>query len=511
MKEQEDILKSFACLLGSKDQPNNLQRPSSSFCLLKSSLNTARSRESLTSLLATDSDSICLIIPSLYLRKFDEDSKYNPLPAVGEHFPKMKMEASVLESARDEFKKTAEVEQNAASTLGLLTSWTKSSVVYASSAISDNIAYSFEKLVDSRSRSWALLLLKHSLTNGDTISRSRLLSMLASSIKVNTAEYALMPQPLPEHVANMTKKNEDPDVILPLLFDCDVKITVQSKDVLVKLRAPGTICATFDENQRTGLKLVDIRLDTGMLLESMVKEARMVVFNAVAKVTCSKALDIDTSSVDSLKISPGESSIALTNDKFRQPAHRSLKSNHSSHRINNILSTATSTAPVEKLIKSRSVQFYGDIDSSRSKTSTGGPAKKRQKQQLATTARLTSFKSFGRPHAGDFESVQEKNATFSTFGGSQNFFGRDGRLASRPKPMLSSEIQDILTSQSLRTANATFDVRKPRIHLIQGASLATPRKQKESIVMLNKLPISIPRTATALEGWLVEKARGTKR
>ena len=69
--------------------------------------------------------------------------------------------------------------------------------------------------------------------------------MLASIIKVNTAEIAFKTQPLPESIANMPKKAGDPDVILPLLFEADMKITVQSKECTVTLRAPGTVCGEF--------------------------------------------------------------------------------------------------------------------------------------------------------------------------------------------------------------------------------------------------------------------------
>ena len=74
------------------------------------------------------------------------------------------MDASVLNNAADASAKAAQVEQKAAQSLGSLTSWTKSSVVYAAGAISKNVADSFSSLVDSRVRAWTLLLLRHSLT-----------------------------------------------------------------------------------------------------------------------------------------------------------------------------------------------------------------------------------------------------------------------------------------------------------------------------------------------------------
>lgn len=542
MKKQTDIVKKFASLIGTKHTSDDSATASS---LLKAGPKVTHSRELLMSISkSVEHHEVVCTLPSLDMRKFDEDQGKNPLPEVGEHFSQMKMEASVLHNAADASAKAAQVERRAAQTLGSLTSWTRSSVVYASNAISENSANSFSSLVDSRVRSWTLLLLRHSLTTGDSTSRSRLLSMLASIIKVNTAEIAFKTQPLPESIANMPKKAGDPDVILPLLFEADMKITVQSKECTVTLRAPGTVCANFDRNEDksigTGLRNVDIRLDTGTLLESMVKEARMVVFNAVAKATSapnpmSADLDLkiqDPSKVNApsqlsgfsnaLKLSTATSSAqggtigsqqrAVVNEGLHQPSHRNLKAKSSSLRLSSVLSTAPASTSdlsllsIDKMKKSRSVQFHGGVDLNKSKSA-------RKRQKVVTTARLTSFKSFGRPHAGDFGSGPTNgNATFGDFGGSQKFWGRDGRLGtSRPQPLLPSETTDMLTSQTRKTANATFDFKKPPIHLSHGTNLGISRKKKGSSATINEVPKSIPRTATALEGWLIEKTRRGKR
>jgi len=542
MKKQTDIVKKFASLIGTKHTSDDSAAASS---LLKAGPKVTHSRELLMCISkSVEHHEVVCTLPSLDMRKFDEDQGKNPLPEVGEHFSQMKMEASVLHNAADASAKAAQVERRAAQTLGSLTSWTRSSVVYASNAISENSANSFSSLVDSRVRSWTLLLLRHSLTTGDSTSRSRLLSMLASIIKVNTAEIAFKTQPLPESIANMPKKAGDPDVILPLLFEADMKITVQSKECTVTLRAPGTVCANFDRNEDksigTGLRNVDIRLDTGTLLESMVKEARMVVFNAVAKATSapnpmSADLDLkiqDPSKVNApsqlsgftnaLKLSTATSSVqggtigsqqrAVVNEGLHQPSHRNLKAKSSSLRLSSVLSTAPASTSdlsllsIDKMKKSRSVQFHGGVDLNKSKSA-------RKRQKVVTTARLTSFKSFGRPHAGDFGSGPTNgNATFGDFGGSQKFWGRDGRLGtSRPQPLLPSETTDMLTSQTRKTANATFDFKKPPIHLSHGTNLGISRKKKGSSATINEVPKSIPRTATALEGWLIEKTRRGKR
>ena len=245
MINQSDVVTKFASLIGTKRTSKESPVASS---LLKADPKAATSRELLMCISkSVPHHEVVCTLPSLDMWQLDEDPDTNPLPNVGEHFPqKMKMEASVLHNAADASAKAAQLEQKAAQTLGSLTSWTRSSVVYASSAISENAANSFSSLVDSRVRAWTLLLLRHSLTTGDSTSRSRLLSMLASIIKVNSAEIAFKPQPLPAAVANLPKNDGDPDVILPLLFEIDLKIAVQNKDCTVTLRAPGTISGEFD-------------------------------------------------------------------------------------------------------------------------------------------------------------------------------------------------------------------------------------------------------------------------
>lgn len=195
-------------------------------------------------------------IPSLDIRNPDEDG--NPslpvLPDVGEHFSvteqesvvvgggKPHMEASVLSNAADASAKAAQVEQKAAQTLGSLTSWTKSSVMYAPTAIANNVADSFSSLVDSRVRAWTLLLLRHSLTTGDSASRSRLMTMLSSIIKVDSARTTFKALPLPESATNQPK---EADVILPLLFEVDMQVSIQNKADTVTIRAPGTVAGTI--------------------------------------------------------------------------------------------------------------------------------------------------------------------------------------------------------------------------------------------------------------------------
>jgi hypothetical protein len=249
--KQEEVTSKFAFLLGTK----GVKKQAVASSLIKSDPQAAASRELLACLSKTvENHEVICTLPSLDMRKLDEDTgTISPLPRVGEHFQAEmiqagtsgggssslpQMEASVLNNAADASAKAAQVEQKAAQSLGSPTSWTKSSVVYASHAVSENVANSFSSLVDSRVRAWTLLLLRHSLTTGDSASRTRLLSMLSSFIKVNSAETAFKTLPLPESAAHQPK---EADVILPLLLEVDLQISIQSKVDTVTLRAPGTI------------------------------------------------------------------------------------------------------------------------------------------------------------------------------------------------------------------------------------------------------------------------------
>jgi hypothetical protein len=247
--KQEQVTSKFASLLGSK----SIQKDSVASSLVQSDPKAAASRDLLACLSkSVEQHEVICTLPSLDMRRLEEETgSISPLPKVGEHFQAElfqestsidksvpQMEASVLNNAADASAKAAQVEQKAAQSLGTMTSWTKSSVVYASTAVSQNAANSFSSLVDSRVRAWTLLLLRHSLTTGDSASRSRLLSMLSSIIKVNSAETAFKTLPLPESASHQPK---EADVILPLLLEVDLQISIQSQNDVVTLRAPGTI------------------------------------------------------------------------------------------------------------------------------------------------------------------------------------------------------------------------------------------------------------------------------
>lgn len=78
------------------------------------------------------------------------------------------------------------VEYAAAKNLRRSISYTRSSAPHAPSAMTHALLVSFSSLVESRMKSWTLLMLRHSLSSGDASSRARLMSLLATN-KIETS------------------------------------------------------------------------------------------------------------------------------------------------------------------------------------------------------------------------------------------------------------------------------------------------------------------------------------
>ena len=237
--EQEAIVSRFAALMGTNSSVGGHQSERSS---------TSKEKELLSCFSSSLSDdAVVCTLPSLDMR-LSEDGD-DPLPAVGEHMktdnPKSSkeeahpvMEASVISSAADASANAAKMEQKAAQRLCTMTSWTKSSMIYAAAALSKNVSNSFSSLVGSRVRSWTLLMFRHSLSSGDASSRSRLLSMLSAAITIKSSISSFKTLPLPDSCKGQAK---EADVVLPLLFEVALEISLQDRTDSVTLRAPGTV------------------------------------------------------------------------------------------------------------------------------------------------------------------------------------------------------------------------------------------------------------------------------
>lgn len=211
--------------------------------------------DKVTALRATLPDSlnrqdVFLTLPSFDLHVLDESTA---LPKVGESQNKKdgpaleysggdllrpSMDASVLLVASEQ---KASMERKMVEATDTLASWTASTVQYAPHALCSNLSELFSKLLSSRVRAWTLLLLRHSLSTGDSESRSRLLSILSSVVKVEAAETVFKVLDLPKASENEV---QEADAILPLLFEFHVTVNIQNKTEKVILRAPGTISGT---------------------------------------------------------------------------------------------------------------------------------------------------------------------------------------------------------------------------------------------------------------------------
>ena len=263
--------------------------------------------------------------------------------------------------------------------------------------------------------------------------------------------------------------------------------------------------------------MVDIALDTGVMLDSMVQQARMVVFKAVAKATSSGQLpsldaDMDPSgsrtSSGKSEVTPTlsgfSSALNLSSHKAPNPGEQKLahslmqqKSRASALKLNSVLQgssaskQASGNATFSKGKKTKSVQWDRNAIMPKTKPA-ANPSPKRQRLSN-TEAKLRSFKSFGRAHAGDFGSGP-RNATFGDFG-RKPIWGRNGRMANAPTPMQPNyeHSQDLMSTAPKSRKNATFDLQQP-----VGAGQSSSGGSNAS-----STPSRMPRTATALENWFL--------
>jgi hypothetical protein len=244
MNLQEAIVSNFAGLLGSMSSGHSLPHDGNAAVNGAKKSATSQDFDDCISETVNDCDIVCSL-PSLDLNtnKVNEDITMNvPLPKVGEHHNNRKvpeMVASVLDTAGSAVVANAEKpEKSAAQNLGSIASWTKSTLIYAPTALAKGVAKSFMSLVESRVKAWTLLLLRQSLTYGDVSSRNRLLSMLSSKIELQTSITSFKTLALPEHARQQPK---EADVILPLIFEVLLQVRSQQRNEIISLRAPGTI------------------------------------------------------------------------------------------------------------------------------------------------------------------------------------------------------------------------------------------------------------------------------
>jgi hypothetical protein len=283
-----------------------------------------------------------------------------------------------------------------------------------------------------------------------------------------------------------------------------------------------------------------VRLDTGVVLSSLVDQARIVVLKAVASATQTPVSSFPPSSTSNVVLTTAPNIQSAQSEEMHQDSEypaisrmstlrsalnltptdtkespRLQKARSSALKLNSVLhgrDVTGRTPTTTGLRKVRSVKWEEPIQALRLAPSLGPTPKKLR--LVETAGKLKSFKSFGRPHAGDFGSGP-RNATFGAFGGSGNtgVWGRDGRLAHHPRPMFETASQDEHTSLTgVTDQNAKFEFSKSR-QITAAASLGPfsniIRSQlnagRDSSGLAPPPAPSLPRTATALENSLLKK------
>lgn len=163
---------------------------------------------------------------------------------------------------------STKLEMAAALNISRPLSFTRSSVHHAPAAMLKSLFSSFSTLVESRVRTWTLLLLRHSLSSGDQTSRDRLMALLSTQQSFNMEAMIthFEPKPLTHETAIELKKNgrirnqlknvarsqgksgcglEFCDFIIPIEFQAAIDIGIQGQQVTVHLRAPAQIGGMF--------------------------------------------------------------------------------------------------------------------------------------------------------------------------------------------------------------------------------------------------------------------------
>ena len=270
----------------------------------------------------------------------------------------------------------------------------------------------------------------------------------------------------------------------------------------------------MDDDQPTMIKNVEIILDSGKFLKAMVEQVRIIVLKAVATAT---KTSMPIPSDDKPMSSPTPTDIAQASlSTFHSMLNLSpkaganvkqdaslLKARSSALKLNSVLRGDKSKEPLSSplgLRKNRSVHWDSpaQIPSLQPGSALAPHPKKSRRAQ--TAAKLKSFKSFGRPHAGDFGSGP-RNATFGEFSRAQ-MWGRDGRMAHHPMPMQKQSMFGMLDDPQPR-GNAKFQV-PSSVRLTSSFQSTTTTAPANSAGGASTLP----RSATVLENILLKKASG---
>jgi hypothetical protein len=240
-----------------------------------------------------------------------------------------------------------------------------------------------------------------------------------------------------------------------------------------------------------------VQLDTRVVLKSMLDQARISVMKAVASATETAVPAMPAISKRAATNSPATTDLSLEQRGLSSESPKRQTMGISSTGIddaNRLKKARTSALRLNSVLHGRSLAgrspgaSISHMNLSRPSDTTSGaiphvrsvrfdhpirapklnselkPTPDPEKIRTAQTAnKLKSFKSFGRPHAGDF-GTGPRNATFGEFGFA-GAWGRDGRLAAHPMPGQATAFDAMMENSSNGSSgssggvdkNATFD------------------------------------------------------
>jgi hypothetical protein len=283
--------------------------------------------------------------------------------------------------------------------------------------------------------------------------------------------------------------------------------------------------ANFDANiHNPGITRLEIRLTSANLLGSMVEQARMVVLRTVATATKTEvplatdsgyqasagdALELTSSSSHGAaqtgaNFSTFGSALNLTSDQtttHNSSGPRIQKARASALKLTSVLHHKSDVDSANAGVRrNRSVKFDGFTQSTMPGSSVP-PSPKKFKG--ANVNKLKSFKSFGRPHAPDGPGGP-RNATFAEFDRPGGAWGRDGRMAYHPRPM--QQGSDPFSEAPTPKGNATFDIGAPGLRSGSQALSNFGLQRSSGTGGMSLAKPAIPRTATALEMFVLKKS-----
>lgn len=170
----------------------------------------------------------------------------------------------------------------------------------------ENISGSFMSLVQSRMKSSKNALLQDIIKRGASPESKFLLKLLSGKISSATP-VSLNASVTTFRTLGATSESQIDEVSLPLIFESKYDLLAFGATMTVTTQAPGTVIGVFNQSDG-GLERVEISLDTVLLLESLMKQAKTVVNKVIAR-----AAGITHKMIT--KHSPGPSTLSSKEDR----------------------------------------------------------------------------------------------------------------------------------------------------------------------------------------------------